>query len=106
MACIQEIHVGDIGTIFEITIVDCDSPVNITAATEKTIIFSKPDGTIVEKAASFSTDGADGKIRYYTIANDLDTDGKWKIQARIVLPSGQWSSNTSTFKVFKNLQSA
>jgi len=103
MACIQEIHVDDIGTVFEITLVDCDTPVNISAATAKSIIFSKPDGTTVAKTATFTTDGSDGKIRYTTIANDLDLDGKWKIQAVVVMPTGSWSSNISTFAVKPNL---
>jgi hypothetical protein len=103
MACVQEIHVNDIGTVFEITLVDCDTPVNISAATETTILFSKPDGTVVEQTAVFTTNGADGKIRYVTVDGDLDVDGKWKLQARVVMPSGAWSSNISGFTVKPNL---
>jgi hypothetical protein len=69
-------------------------------------LFSKPDGAVVEKTAVFSTDGSDGKIRYITVDGDLDAIGKWKIQARVVMPTGSWSSNLSSFKVYGNLQAA
>jgi len=106
MSCIQEIHVNDIGTVFEITVTDCTAPINISTATDITLLFSKPDGSTVEKTATFTTNGVDGKIRYITQANDLDAVGKWKIQARVTLPTGSWSSNLSSFKVYGNLQTA
>jgi hypothetical protein len=101
--CVQEIHLGDIGTVFEITLKDCDTPVNVSTATTKQIIFQKPDKTNLTKTATFSTDGSDGKIRYVTVASDLSVKGTWKIQAKVVMPSGTWSSNIETFKVYENL---
>jgi hypothetical protein len=101
--CIQEIHIGDIGTVFEIELKDCLTVVNISSATVKQIIFQKPTGEVLTKTAIFSTDGTDGKLRYITVANDLDLAGTWKIQAKVVLSSGTWSSNVEKFKVYSNL---
>jgi len=101
--CIQEIHIGDIGTDFEIELKDCLTVVNISSATVKQIIFQKPTGEVLTKTAIFSTDGTDGKLRYITVANDLDLAGTWKIQAKVVLSSGTWSSNVEKFKVYSNL---
>jgi hypothetical protein len=101
--CIQEIHIGDIGTVFEVELKDCLTIVNISSATVKQIIFQKPTGEVLTKTAIFSTDGTDGKLRYITVANDLDLAGTWKIQAKVVLPSGTWSSNVDKFKVYSNL---
>lgn len=99
----DEIHVGDVGTVFEVTIQDDGVAVNISTATTKEIIFRKPDKTKVTKAANFSSNGTDGKIRYTTVANDLDQAGLWSLQAHIVLPSGDWKSSTSEFSVASNL---
>ena len=107
-ACENDIHLGDIGTVFEATIKDCvngvSSFVDLTGATFKEIIFKKPDGTKLTKAATFKTDGTDGIIQYTTIAGDLDqAGGSWKLQANLVLPSGSWRSSTYQFTVLDNL---
>lgn len=103
MAC--EIHEGDIGTIFRLTIVDCDSvAIDISTATVKDIVFKKPDGTSVTKAGVFYTNGTDGIIDYTTIADDLNMIGEnWKIQAVVTLSTGRWSSDVGTFTVYGNL---
>lgn len=101
----SEIHVGDIGTIFERTVKDqSDVVVDCSAATVKKLIFKKPDGTVVEKTAAFTTNGADGKLRYTTTAlTDLDQAGPWQLEVYVELPSGKWHSSISNFMVYGNL---
>ena len=104
MAIVEEIHIGDIGTIFEITLMDDLAVVNVAPASEMLIMFTKPDGSKVINIAQLSGDGSDGKIRYViTSSTELDQNGSWKIQANVTLPSGQWSSNIDRFRVYKNL---
>ena len=105
MTCENEIHVGDIGTSFTMVLKECDVVVDISTATVKDIIFRKPDSekTVVIQTAEFVTDGIDGEIEYITILNDLDIKGTWYIQAKVTLPTGTWSSDTSKFKVHANL---
>ena len=59
----NEIHVGDIGTIFEITLMDDVAIVDVSTATlagEKQFQFIKPDGSAPAAVdASFTTDGTD-----------------------------------------------
>lgn len=99
-----DIRVGDVGTVFRLTIVDeLEDIVNISAATTTEIRFEKPDKTTVDKTAGFVTDGTDGGIQYVTIADDLDMSGKWRIQAYIVTPVGEWRSEIETFWVSDNL---
>ena len=105
----NEIHAYDIGTIFELTMMDGTSPLDISGQLDMKIHFTKPDGSFVEKTGSFTNtsgpqDGTDGKMEYTTVTNDLDQIGTWKIQAIVQLPSGKWSSDISSFKVHKNLQ--
>lgn len=99
----NEIHLDDIGTIFRVTLMDDTVAADVSGATEMYIIFSKPSGTTVQKTAVHYTDGTDGIIQYTTIADDLDETGNWKLQARVTLPSGTWSSDTQKFKVYPNL---
>lgn len=104
MVCsVYEIHVGDIGTAFKVTLKDCDVIVDVSTASLKEIVFKKPDKTIVTKPAAFVTDGIDGEIQYITIDGDLDAKGTWYIQARVTLPTGTWSSDIDKFKVYDNL---
>lgn len=98
-----EIHVGDVGTVFEVTVQENGVALNISTATTKQILLRKPDGTVLTKSAAFVTNGTDGKISYTTIAGDLSSEGQWKIQAYIVLTTGSWHSDAQRFDVFPNL---
>jgi len=102
MAC--EIHLGDIGTAFRLTIVDCDGQaIDVSGASVKSIVFLKPDKTTVTRPAVLFTDGVDGVIEYISVADDLDQLKTWKIQSVVTLPTGTWSSNIEKFKVHDNL---
>ena len=101
-----EIHLGDIGTSFQITLRDGEGIVDISSAVgagTKTITFKKKSGVVVEKEASFLDDGVDGILKYLTILDDLDELGTWEIQAKVILTSGTWRSNIEKFKVYENL---
>lgn len=100
-----EIHLGDTGTAFRVTIVDCDSSaIDLSTATTKEILFSKPNGQVVSKSADFYTNGTDGIIQYVTESGFLDQPYLWQLQAYVVTPAGSWKSNIYEFKVFKNLE--
>lgn len=105
MAC-NEIHVGDIGTVFQATIQDdCSGAiVDISGAIAMNLVFQKPDGTVVSQTAVHLTDGTDGIMQYVTVLDDLDQAGSWKIQGFVQLPTGSWSTDIHKFKVYSNLQ--
>jgi hypothetical protein len=100
---VNEIHLNDIGTVFEATIMDGAVVVNISTATTKQLIFRGPNGSSKTKAAAFTTDGTDGKLRYVTTANDLDPVGQWSWQAYVVMSAGSWHSDVAEFIVYENL---
>lgn len=102
----EEVHVGDVGTIFRLTIMDGSSPVDLSGATTKNINFQKPDLTTMSKAGTFFTDGTDGIIQYTTSSDDLDLAGTWHIQASITLTAGQWKSEIQSFTVYPNIEVA
>ena len=99
----NEIHVNDIGTVFTVTIKDGSSAVNISTASQKDIMFRKPSGTCVSHAAAFVSDGTDGKIQYTVVSGDLDESGTYKLQSYVKIGSGEWYTDTTTFKVHKNI---
>lgn len=99
----EEIHVGDIGTVFRITVQESDVALDISDATTLQMLFYKPNRTVATKTAVFTDDGTDGQIQYTTVEDDLDQSGTWKVQARITTPDGVWSSSIGRFKVYGNL---
>ena len=103
----NEIRKGDIGTAFILTIKEDGSIVDVSGATgpnDKQIIWEKPNGTVETKTAEFDDDGVDGKIKYITLADDLDEIGNWEIQGKVSLGGGTWSSDIKKFKVYRNLE--
>ena len=99
----NEIHQNDVGTQFLVTVKDGSSAVNISSATTKQLIIKKPSGTKLTKTATYSTDGADGKIYYNTVADDLDEAGTYKLQGKVVISDGTFYTDITTFKVYRNL---
>lgn len=100
----NEIHKGDIGTQFQVTIKDGSAAVDISSATTKLLKFKKPSGTVLEKPALFYTDGSDGILKYDIVSGDLSEVGTWFLQGFVVFDSGTFNSDITKFKVHKNLE--
>ena len=102
MSC--HIQQNDTGTIIRVTVKDCnDVAIDISAATDLSIIFKKPSGTTITATGSLYTDGTDGIITYTVASGLLDEIGTWKIQASYESPNGSWKSDFKSFKVHRNL---
>jgi hypothetical protein len=99
----SQIHVGDIGTTLIVTILEDGSVVDISSASSLQIIIKKPDATTLTKTGVFTTDGTDGKMQYVSIAGDFDQSGNYRIQGKVNLSSGNYSSSVGAFKVHCNL---
>lgn len=99
------IHVDDIGTVFKATILDEDSVVvDVSGATTMELVFRKPDGTAVVQTAVHTTDGEDGVIQYTTIADDIDSDGEWRVQGYVKISTSEFHSDVHRFRVYPNLE--
>lgn len=98
------LHVGDIGTALELTVVDKGVVVDLSDATTLEIILASPCGTVTTFEAELSTDGTDGKLRYVTeSADDLDEAGTWQRQGHVITPDGEWHTSIAKFTVGANL---
>lgn len=96
----EEIRIGDIGTIFRGTIYDEDGNAqDISTATTKQLIFKKPDGTLLPKTATFFTDGTDGKLQYTSVSGDFNVVGRWQIEPYVITPAGEWHGSIGEFYV-------
>src|SRR5262245_28903947 len=104
MATSTDMHVGDVGTVIEVTLYEDDDLIDLSGATVKQLRLQKPDGTVDTKTALFSTDGTDGKVRYVMQADDLDQAGDWRLQVYIETPAGKWSSEAGVFSVLEILE--
>lgn len=100
---LNEIRVGDTGTVFVGTINDENGIIDLSLCTAKQIILLKPDGTYIQDDAQFYTDGTDGILKYVIQSGDLNECGKWRIQWLISFSSGTWRTDIKTFKVYSNL---
>lgn len=81
------IQVNDVGLAIQVTVTQGDNvtPIDLSTASPITIYISRPDNTLISGAASFVTNGKDGKVQYVTQANDLNIQGIYKIQVKYVI---------------------
>lgn len=98
------VHIGDVGTRFIATVVDeTGAVVDVSTATVKIFRFRKPNGTVIDRAAGFLTNGLDGKLTYASIVGDLDLVGTWNFQVYVELPTGKWHSDIHYLEMIGNL---
>ena len=102
----SEIHKDDVGTRFLITVKDDGSLVNISGVSGGSVhqvSFRKPSDTIVERNATLQDYGISGVMFYDSVAGDLDEAGVYKLQAKVIIPSGTYYTDIYTFKVHSNI---
>ena len=99
----SEIHYGDIGVNFNITVMNGTAVLDVSNANSINIIFQRPDGSDLTKTATLVTNGTDGNIRYTSVSGDLDQVGTWQIQARVNFGASVFSTDIQKFKVYRNI---
>ncbi|MDQ3007191.1 MAG: BppU family phage baseplate upper protein [Chloroflexota bacterium] len=99
----DNIQVGAIGLVITLTIMEDGAAVNISSAATRKIKIRKPDGTVLEKDAAFTTNGSDGKLTYTTVSGDIDQVGQYKVQAYVEMSSFTGHSTIRTLDAKNNL---
>jgi hypothetical protein len=98
----EYVQLNAIGVAIIATIEEDDVIVDVSAAITKELIFKKPCGTVVTKAATFTAEM--GQIQYITVAGDLDEVGFWSVQGYVVYPGAfNGRSEVVEFRVRENL---
>ena len=98
-----EVHKGDIGTVFEVTVLDQDSAVVDVSSDPSPEIKFQTSGKVLTKVATFKTDGIDGVIQYKSLSGDLSLAGDWFLQAHVILTSGEWHTTKVPFTVLDTI---
>lgn len=90
----SKVYTGDTGTVI---VLDCGQ--DISAATARSIEVRKPSGATASWSAV-----AEGNtsIKFTTLGDSLDQPGDWRLQARVVTPSGTWRGEAVTLTVHPN----
>ena len=99
----SEIHQDDFGTKLLMTITDDGSAVDISSAINQEIRMVKPNDEVIDRPAIFETDGTNGKIYYIVQAGDFNQAGYYRIQGKVILPTGSYKTNIHKFKVHCNI---
>jgi hypothetical protein len=87
------IQVNDAGTQIVLKVREGGRRLDLSAATTRLLVLTKPDGNEVVRDAGFLTDGSDGALTYTTQPGEIDQPGLWKVQAELVL--GTWGGRTT-----------
>ncbi len=78
--------------------------IDLTGASLIEIKIGYPDGDSEDHAATYLTDGSDGKIYYDTDADDLDVFGFYVIQGKATVGGDSFSTRTNgILQVFSNV---
>jgi hypothetical protein len=102
MADQKPIYVGAIGVKIEFEVLNDDGAVvDISAAVSKTVDLVRPDDTVAAtaQAATFTTDGTDGKMYYKTVAGAIIIEGTYRAQAYLDLASWSGKATIIDFEV-------
>ena len=100
------LQVGIIGTSIRVTIRDQDGTVvDLSTTSTRQLYLKKPEpiGSTLIKTASLVGGGTGGIMEYLTISGDIDTPGKWQLQAAYVNSAGTWRTNVVDLPVLPNL---
>lgn len=83
-----EVHIGDVGTLYRVTITDSGTPLDLTPATTTELIFRFGAAAPVVKPATVETDGTYWYLVCEAEAGFHAQAGPYRVQARVVFPDG------------------
>ena len=96
---------GDGGVTVVITVVDpaTSLPVDMSAATNLSLLMRKPDLTTVAFSAALAGNGLDGRVSYALDASDMAEAGFYDFQLSFQTSSTPWFTSIGTVRVISNL---
>lgn len=97
------VYVGDVGTVFRMTVIEDDVALDISSATVTQFKFKPPEGATKVVDADFYTDGTDGILQYSTEADLIDEAGRWILQVYLEMPVWKGHSTQFKFKVSEHI---
>jgi hypothetical protein len=114
-SALEEIHIGDVGTIMLIEVFNGDARMDLSGATELQLhVYRKDKSSYILELDDLAFadpplgtgDGVDGKIIYVSRAGDFTVKGEYSMQMHVKFSEHEeWSSSIPGFTVFSNLPS-
>ena len=98
-----DLHISDVGTLIKMLVLDGTTPVDLSTATTKEILFKHKTGVTFRRAGSFLTNGTDGYLTYVLVNGDIELQGKWELQVYLEFSTGHWHSSKATFEAATNI---
>lgn len=97
-------QLDDVGVTIRLTIIkESDSlALDISSATTKRVDIRKPDGTLLQRTATLTNDGTDGKMECDTETDDLDIQGEYEVQGYVVISGKPKRTTAKRFDVAEN----
>lgn len=83
------------------TVLDLDAGEDVSDASSLRIYFKKPSGATGSWAADL--EGV-SLLRYVTETGDINEDGIWSLQARVVTAAGTWRGETAKLRVWAHYE--
>jgi len=102
----DEIHVGDVGVEFTVTIMDGSSTVDISTintTTGRQFLFRDSNGNVSTVTAALVGTGSTGSLIYTSTSSTFATDGAYSLQAVITLGNNTFHTDIYKFTVHPNL---
>jgi len=97
MATADKHYVDTVGLIIYV-----DANIDLTSATSTKLLVQKPSGEEVEWTATTTVDenGETTRLKYTTVAGDLDEEGFYKVQAYATIGTWTGKGKTTSFKIY------
>ena len=101
----QFAQVDDVGVVLLIQMIKQSdgTPLDISNASDLSVIIGYPGGVREINTASLFTDGIDGKMYYVTQADDLPVPGDHFIQGKVLIGSDVFYGAQELFQVLPNI---
>lgn len=102
----QFAQIDDVGVVILVQMIKQSdgTPLDISAATDLSIVIGYPGGVREIKTALLYTDGLDGKMYYVTEVDVLAIPGDYQIQGKAVIGSDVFYSEPELFTVKDNIE--
>lgn len=100
----ENIHVDDYGWTGRLRMVQNGVAVDVSSFTTLKYVLRSPAGIVVEKTASFDTDGINGWLKYIFLVGEIDEIGEWSVEARLTKTGSQLTSARVYFEAHRRAE--
>jgi len=87
-----------------IVVQDKTGPMDISDVTSIQYLVRKPDQSVLTGVATFTSTGVDGSTKYTFGVGELNKEGKYEVQVKLIAPTWRDQSTSYEFTVRDTIQ--